>query len=382
VGTVIQFLAGFLSMAVIVAGVTVAGWWPRAGLELMRRTPTTVVLGASKIVVPTGAVVGVQVDRVIRDVAWTGSRWDERVPFYRVPTAPEDLVPYMEGVLVGELMRYAQVRVQPLAPTVARFDRRDGMWYAPDADGQPRFALDPTAAEYRSARRLREDLLEMPDTHGFNSIAAAAARARPFLAVACMDLASMADAARYLAERGIRIYGPTDRFASRLLGYRLRRPHAAVIVGSAPIRAGPDHTAIIGGQPLEIRLGETVVAQWTDTSGASQYNDTPWRYFSELVARYFLDIPLVRVRAEAGQLERVLAEARRRGAGVVAVRVGKGASMDEVVQDAKVLAAWLSENPRHRAVLFHSAPYEPGYQLFFKFPKQTTFGDLDPVLKP
>ena len=350
---------------------------PAASLQ----RPTTLVLGASRIVVPRGATIGVQVDRVIRDVAWTASPWDERVAPGRVPAKPEDLVPYMEGFLVGQLMRHAAASILPLTPGVARLNPDDGIWYASDGQGRFRFAIDGSKAESRSVRRLAADMIEMPDTHGFNSIAAAAVRARPYLAVACLDLPSKADAALYLAEQGIHAYGATDRFAYRLLGYRLHRPRAAGIVGSAPIRPGPDGSAVIGGQPVEIRLGETVVAQSTDSPGPWQYNDTPWSYFAALVDRYFLDIPLVRVKAEAGQLERVLAEARARDANVVAVRVGKATTMDEATHDAEVLAAWLQESPHRRAVLFHSAPYEPGYQLFFAFPTQTTFGDVDPVLK-
>jgi len=45
------------------------------------------------------------------------------------------------------------------------------------------------------------------------------------------------------------------------------------------------------------------------------------------------------------------------------------------------VAQWLKEDPKHRVILFHSAPYEPGYNLFFQFPKQTSFGDLNPIIR-
>jgi hypothetical protein len=44
-------------------------------------------------------------------------------------------------------------------------------------------------------------------------------------------------------------------------------------------------------------------------------------------------------------------------------------------------AKWLLENKHHRAVLLHSAAYESGIKLFKEFPKQTTFGDLNPVIE-
>ncbi|MGH2436367.1 MAG: hypothetical protein ACRDFA_05175, partial [bacterium] len=71
--------------------------WPSPGeLKPAQSAPSTLIIGGSKLVVPRGAVVGVQVDRVVRDIAWDGSRWDRRVEATRVPESPEDLVPYME----------------------------------------------------------------------------------------------------------------------------------------------------------------------------------------------------------------------------------------------------------------------------------------------
>ncbi|MCL6554142.1 MAG: hypothetical protein K6W08_13630, partial [Firmicutes bacterium] len=172
-----------------------------------------------------------------------------------------------------------------------------------------------------------------------------------------------------------------DRFAFRLLGYRIHRPAAAAIVPSAPIRAGARGTAVVGDQPVEIRAGETVIAQWTDRPAPWIYSEAPWRYFRELTDRFFLPITVVRVAADAGRLDAVIAEARARGAAVIAARVGKAASMEEAVRDAEALTAWLGEHPAHRAVLFHSAAYEPGYRLFARFPRQTTFGDIDPVIR-
>jgi hypothetical protein len=378
--TLVRVLTGAVLMAAAAVALTAVGWWPRIDLLVREPRPGAVLLGVSRLVVPVGATVGAQVDRVVRDVAWAGSKWDERAPPDRVPESIDDLVPYMEGMLISELMRHARVRVLPLTPATARLNAQDATWYAADADGRFRFALDSSEIPHRTPRRVADDVLEIVDTHGFNSIAALAARARPFLAVACMDLPSSADAALHLAERGIHVYGPADRFSYRLLGYRTYRPRAATILGSAPIRAGPGGGAVIGAQPVKIEAGETVVVQWTDKPYPYQYSDTPWRYFSELTSRLFLDLTLVRVPADAGNLASLLAKARARGASVVGVRVGKSTSMEEAIRDAEALSAWLRENPLHRAVLFHSAPYEPGYKLFFDFPNQTTFGDLAPVL--
>jgi hypothetical protein len=198
-----------------------------------------------------------------------------------------------------------------------------------------------------------------------------------------MDLSSKAEAALYLAKMGIHAYGPADRFGYELLGYRKFQPRAATIIGTAPIRPGPDGTAVIGNQPVEVSIEGTVVVQTTDKLVYPwQYADAPGRYFAALIEKYpQLRLRLVFVVANAGQVERVLHAARLTNAGVVAVRVGKSSSDEEAVKDARVLAEWLKENPQHRAILFHTALYEPGYKLFFDFPKQVTFGDLDPVVR-
>jgi hypothetical protein len=347
------------------------------------RRPTVLILGASTLVVPHGAIVGVQVDRVIRDIHWTPSAFDASVPADRVPRDVTQLVPYMEGRLAGELMRFAGVSIRPLTPAVVRLDpAHTGLGYASDAEGNYRFVVDSSKTSYASARRVGPDLLELPDTHGFASVAAEAARLKPFLVMACMDLPSKTEAALYLAERGINTYGSTDRFGYEALGYRLQRPGAAVVLGSAPIRPGPDGSAVIGDQAVEIALDETIVAQWTDRQKYPwQYNDAAWRYFAALDDLYGLGLRLVKVAADAGELETLLAVARARDASVVAVRVGKANSEDETRRDAEALSRWLRESPRRRAVLFHTAAYEAGYRLFFDFPRQTTFGDLDPQLR-
>jgi hypothetical protein len=185
-----------------------------------------------------------------------------------------------------------------------------------------------------------------------------------------------------LAERGIHAYGSTDRFGYEALGYKVMHPGAATIIGSAPIRRGPDGGAVIGNQPVEIALDETIVAQWTDRQTYPwQYNDSAWRYFAALDDLYGLGLKLVKASADAGELESLLAIARARNADVVAVRVGKANTEEETKRDAEALSRWLRESPRHRAVLFHTAAYEAGYKLFFDFPTQTTFGDLDPQLR-
>ncbi len=51
----------------------------------------------SKIELKGGEAIGVQVDRVIRDIHWHDPDYNARVPPDRVPEKLSEIVPYMEG---------------------------------------------------------------------------------------------------------------------------------------------------------------------------------------------------------------------------------------------------------------------------------------------
>ena len=73
-------------------------------------------------------------------------------------------------------------------------------------------------------------------------------------------------------------------------------------------------------------------------------------------------------------LKTIVTQAEAVNAQVISVRVC-------IDKDYKPVAEWLKKDKRNRAVLLHSAAYEPGIALFKGFPKQTTFGDLNPVIE-
>jgi len=338
-----------------------------------KNDPGTIILGKSKIIVPNSAIIGVQVDRVIRDIAWENSRFDERVNLFRIPQRKQ-LVPYMEGRLAGILMDYAQAKIIGLTPAQA-VKREDGFYYASDGRGNFRFKICPSKVQYKTAK-FSSDKKEgvFVDTHGFNMIAEQAIKTKNIhTAIACMDLPSKAEAALYLAQNGINCYGPCDRFAYQLLGYKESYPGRATIIGTAPIRR-LKQGAIIGNQSIAIAADELIVTQNTNKGYPDQYCDTPTRYFRELNRKYDLELKLVKAEAGAGEAQKVVKKALFLKALVIGVRVWNK-------DDAKAVAGWLEKDPNHRAVLFHSAPYEPGYEMFFRFPQQTSFGDLSPIIK-
>ncbi len=91
--------------------------------------------------------------------------------------------------------------------------------------------------------------------------------------------------------------------------------------------------------------------------------------------KYKLDLDLIKVNANVGEADKVVKKAKKNKINTIAVRVSEE-------EDAKAVRKWLKENDYHKAILFHSAPYEPGYKLFFEFPEKVTFGDLDPQVIP
>ena len=133
------------------------------------------VIGLSKIELRTAdkEVIGVQVDRVIRDHVWYNSSFDTRVPVDRVPDDSSQVVPYMEGARTAEMMVWANVSVVPLTPGIA-LKKEDGYYYGSDGQGHFVFQICPDKAEYPTCEFVIENGSEyvvMYDTHGFNSVA-------------------------------------------------------------------------------------------------------------------------------------------------------------------------------------------------------------------
>jgi hypothetical protein len=72
-----------------------------------------VILGLSKIELNPKKTVGAQVDRVIRDLFINNSTFDVRGPADRIPKNSSDVIPWMEGSRIREMMDWAGVKVLP-----------------------------------------------------------------------------------------------------------------------------------------------------------------------------------------------------------------------------------------------------------------------------
>ena len=344
--------------------------------RVFNENPTTMVIGLSKIELRTAdkEVIGVQIDRVIRDHVWYNSSFDTSVPVDRVPDDSSQVVPYMEGARTAEMMVWANVSVVPLTPGIA-LKKEDGYYYGSDGQGHFAFQICPDKAEYPTCEFVIENGREyvvMYDTHGFNAVAEQAylKRAEINLAIACMDMPDQAKAALYLAQNGIPCYAPCDRFANTLMNYKEEFGIETEILGSAPIRQ-TDYGAVIGDQAVVISLNESIIAQYTDRLYPDQYCDTPSRYFRELQKVYNINLSVTEVYANVGETSNLVKEAKEQNAGVIGARIFNEA-------DYPPLKEWLKEDKNHRVILFHSAAYDFGITLFREFPEQTSFGDINP----
>jgi hypothetical protein len=322
------------------------------------RGTSSYVLGASAIRVDPGELVVAQAERTVRDWLSYQLRWD----LGSEPVPRGALIGWHEGARLSDLLGAVDAKVRPAIGVLAAF--HDGRWLAPDADGVFRFEVLDDKVQYPTTRS-HGGLALLVDTHGVSALVEEAARRDASLVVACGDHPEKMKAALALARSGRDVWFPCDRFVGAVLGYDA----PGTLVGSAPVRREGDH-AVIGDRPIRFGVTETVVAEDATPLGNLRYYDAPARYFRALAAK--LPIPLQFVEVDGpGQAAKVVDRALALGADVIAIRV-------ETDEDAAPVRAWLSGSPRRRAVLFHTAPYAPGYALFAAFPTQTTFGDPRP----
>ena len=329
-------------------------------LDVPKQT-SAIVLGASKIVVDPGALVGAQVERTVRDwlsyqLAWDGA---DR------PVSSEALLTWHEGARLRDLLDAVDAKVIPLTGALAV--HRDGRWLAADGDGVFRFEVLDDKIQYPTTLSHGE-LALLVDTHGISALDQLARREGVSLVVGCGDSTGKMEAAFDLARAGIDVWFPCDRFVADLLGYDA----PGVLIGSAPVRR-EGNRAVIGDRPIRFEASEIFVVQDFAGNGPMRYYDAPARYFRALAALVPLKIDYVAV-DDAGQSARIVDRAEALAADAIGVRV-------QSPEDAAPVRAWLAASPRHRAVLFHTAPYPAGYALFGEFPRQTTFGDARPQFK-
>ncbi|MEW6214484.1 MAG: hypothetical protein AB1478_04665 [Nitrospirota bacterium] len=317
-----------------------------------------IIIGKSAIRLKKNAKIKTQVDRVTRD-------WLSAYNFKIAPWdfAKENNVPWHEGEKIKEIIGFTDAKVSPVWGTKAK--RFGNNWYAPDDSGIYRFVLsDDKTYNYPTNIIIDDQTVIINDTHGINAIAWDSLWAD--LVVGCGDHEGKIEAAYYLAKNGVNVYMPTDKEVYRLIGSNTK----GVIVGSAPTKKTTDG-AVIGDQPISINVDEPIVVSNSDGRYPLHYYETPYSYFKELERYTGRKMNIISMTIEEkGKGSVVVEEARRIGAKLIGIRVWEKEEHDSVY-------SWLKEDKAHRAVLFHSAVYPEGYKLFFEFPQQTSFGDIN-----
>jgi hypothetical protein len=339
----------------------------------------SMVLGESYIPLTSGMRVGTQVERVYRD--WLGTVWDGTKPMawdltrklVALPVVRDDINrAHHEGALVEEIQKRVQVKVTPLFGTLiarnpnAADPDEEGQWYAPDEKGVFRFKILIDKVEYPTTH-VSGNVGWITDTHGISAIVSQALEYKSQLVVGCGDYEGKMKAAYYLAQQGVNVTFPGDRFEDMLIGYKGK----GTLIGTAPVHRveGVQPTGagfVIGMQPVRFSLSELIIAEDTAGHYPTQYYDAPSRYFRRLSTLVPLKVKYIAVDDE-NQLDRVLNAA----ASVVAVRI-------RTEKEDAMLREWLLKSPQNRAVLFHSGLYPWAQGLFADFPSQVTFGDLHP----
>jgi hypothetical protein len=339
----------------------------------------SMVLGESYILLAPGMRVGTQVERVYRD--WLGTVWDGKNPMSWDLTRKPVALPIVrddsnrahhEGALVEEIQKRINVNVTPLFGTLiarnpdAPDPDEEGQWYAPDENGVFRFKVLIDKVEYPTTH-VFGNVGWITDTHGISAVVSQALEYKSQLVIGCGDYEGKMKAAYYLAQQGVNVAFPGDRFEDMLIGYKGK----GTLIGTAPVhrvegvqRSGAGF--VIGLQPITFSLSELIVAQDTAAHYPTQYYDAPARYFRQLSSYVPLKVKYVAVDDE-NQLDRVLNVA----ASVVGVRI-------RTEKEDTMLRQWLLKSPQNRAVLFHSGLYPWAQGLFTDFPLQVTFGDLHP----
>ncbi len=319
---------------------------------------TRFILGETSIKIRKGMRVGVQVERTFRDWLSCQFTYDLSGDFLQ----SKNVLDYHEGARLLDLMEYADALPVVLSGTIIA--ERDGKWYAPDETGIFRFFVLDDKVQYPTTKQY-ENIALMIDTHGISAVVEQAIREKVDLVIACGDNPSKAEAAYYLARKGVDVYFPCDREIGMLVGHDAE----AVILGTAPIRQSAEG-AIIGNQPVAFSIDEKIVVQDIEADSVARYYDSPSRYFRALSVFVPLDLHTVKILG-LSETYKVIEEAKRLDARAVGIRVYSE-------EDYQATKEWLLASKENRAVLFHSAAYEPGYRLFFEFPDQVTFGDPRP----
>jgi hypothetical protein len=212
----------------------------------------TMILGESTIRLTPGTRVGTQVERVVRDWMSQNFKWN----FESRVRDIDQVLPYHEGAFVRKMLEISpKLIVMPLSGTLVARDPKTQLWFAPDEKGVFRFNVLEDKLEYPTTHSLG-DIAWITDTHGISVLVSQAMEVNAKVVIGCGDTDGKAKAAYYLAQHGIDVVMPADRYSYLLLGYK----GEGTILGGAPVHV-VDGVPVIGHQPIRFSLKEVFVVQ-------------------------------------------------------------------------------------------------------------------------
>lgn len=346
-----------------------------AGLEsyeLKKEPNEAIIIGNSQFELTKDDLIVSQTDRVTRD--WLSYQLQNPFSKNILRTFSERLT-YTDEELLAEVGWHEGARVLEIKnsgikhkiATSTIVAKHNGKWYAPNEEGIFMFEVPEDKILYPTTRFFKENLAMVIDTHGINMLVEQAINYKATAVIGCCDNPGKIKAAKYLSDNGLKVICNTDKYLPLIIG------SGANILGSAPFKVVEDKL-VFGDRPLEISLDEPVIVMdiISENYGMSYY-DTPARYFNVLESKGVkLNIIPVEV-TDFNQMDRVIMKAKMKNSNIIAIRIF---SLD----DYQNVKAWLEENSKHKAILFHSEPYPYGYKLAREFESQTSFDDINPIL--
>jgi hypothetical protein len=355
--------AGLSAEQKLLTSAEASGFQPKFDTEWQRPTLAapanahSFTLGASKIEIGPEEFVAAQVDRVTRDWISYQLKWDLRnQPVSDVP------IDYHEGALIKRIAAVTPAKIVPLPGALVA--KHGDTWYGADETGTFRFPILPDKIMYPTTH-VDGTFGIVDDTHGISLLVPGALERKAQVVIGCGDSEGKMQAALYLAQRGVNVIFPGDRYQDELLGYSA----PGVLLGGAPVR-GENGKAVVGDQPIKFSVSEPIVAEDTIAAFPLQYYDAPARYFRALSKAVPLKVTYVRV-DNSDQISRILDAADQQKSTAIGVRV-------TTEYEYMRLKGWLMAAPQRRAILFHSGLYPHAQKLFSEFRQQVTFGDLKP----
>ena len=242
----------------------------------------------------------------------------------------------------------------------------DGKWYASNEEDVFMFEVPVSVIEQPTTRFIKSDIAIIADTKGMATIERQAIDNKATAVMAGCDSLGDVKAAKYLADKGVKVICSSDRMLSMLIGMK-----SGIVSSDFKIEGDK---AVFGDRALEISRYEPVVVM--DYAGRDDNllgYSTPARYLGELEKRGAKMAYFIAEVDDAGQMDKVLKKAKEKKASVIAVRVYNE-------EDYNELKVWLEQNAGRKAVLFDSETSEFGYRIARELRSQTFFGEINPVV--